>query len=307
LTPKWESWLDRFDFVLNHFRSRTAMHPMWCMAECGLRPELRGVQGCHALYVVHGGLCIDCMSTIKENLLRVMERIERAARKAGRDPNDIKLVAVSKTVEAARIKEAIEAGVSILGENYVQEAQKKFEEIGRPACTEPASRSLAEGRRFCEGRPVSWHFIGHLQSNKAKYAIYLFDMIHSLDSLPLAEELNRRAEQADQVIKVMIEVNLSKEATKFGADEEMVLNLAKRIQSLKHLSLEGLMTMPPYFDSPEMSRPYYIALRELKMRMVQEGIPMTELSMGMSNDFWIAIEEGATYVRVGTGIFGARK
>ena len=132
-------------------------------------------------------------------------------------------------------------------------------------------------------------------------------MIHSLDSLPLAEELNRRAEQADQVIKVMIEVNLSKEATKFGADEEMVLNFAKRIQSLKHLSLEGLMTMPPYFDSPEMSRPYYIALRELKMRMVQEGIPMTELSMGMSNDFWIAIEEGATYVRVGTGIFGARK
>jgi hypothetical protein len=210
-------------------------------------------------------------------------------------------------VEAARIKEAIEAGVSILGENYVQEAQKKIEEIGRPACAEPASRSLAEGRRFGEGKPVSWHFIGHLQSNKAKYAIYLFDMIHSLDSLPLAEELNRRAEQADQVIKVMIEVNLSKEATKFGADEEMVLNLAKRIQSLKHLSLEGLMTMPPYFDSPEMSRPYYIALRELKTRMVQEGIPMTELSMGMSSDFWIAIEEGATYVRVGTGIFGARK
>jgi pyridoxal phosphate enzyme (YggS family) len=154
---------------------------------------------------------------------------------------------------------------------------------------------------------VSWHFIGHLQSNKAKYAIHLFDMIHSLDSLPLAEELNRRADQADQVIKVMIEVNLSKEATKFGADEEMVLNLAKRIQSLKHLSLEGLMTMPPYFDSPEMSRPYYIALRELKVRMAQEGIPMKELSMGMSNDFWIAIEEGATYVRVGTAIFGARK
>jgi pyridoxal phosphate enzyme (YggS family) len=247
------------------------------------------------------------MSTIKQNLLRVTERMEKAAREAGRDPNDIKLVAVSKTVEAARIKEAIEAGVSILGENYVQEAQKKIEEIGRRAWTEPASRSLAEGRRFGEGRPVSWHFIGHLQSNKAKYAIYLFDMIHSLDSLPLAEELNRRAEQADQVIKVMIEVNLSKEATKFGADEEMVLNLAKRIQSLKHLSLEGLMTMPPYFDSPEMSRPYYIALRELKMKMVQEGIPMTELSMGMSSDFWIAIEEGATYVRVGTGIFGARK
>jgi len=215
-----------------------------------------------------------------------MERIERAARKVGRDPNEIKLVAVSKTVEAARIKEAIEAGASILGENYVQEAQKKIEEIGHP---------------------VSWHFIGHLQSNKAKYAIRLFDMIHSLDSIPLAEELNRRAEQADRIIKVMVEVNLSKEATKFGTDEEAVLNLAKRIHHLNHLSLEGLMTMPPYFDSPEMSRPYYTALRELKERMVKEGVSVKELSMGMSNDFETAIEEGATYVRVGTAIFGARK
>jgi PLP dependent protein len=237
------------------------------------------------------------MSIIKENLLRVKERMEKAARKAGRDPEEVKLVAVSKTVETARIKEAIEAGVSILGENYVQEAQKKIEEIGQPACT----------KRFGEGRPVSWHFIGHLQSNKAKYAIRLFDVIHSLDSIPLAEELNRRAEQADRVIKVMIEVNLSREATKFGTDEEMVLNLARRIQDLRHLSLEGLMTMPPYFDSPEMGRPYYIALRELKERMVKEGIPMKELSMGMSNDFEIAIEEGATYVRVGTAIFGPRR
>jgi len=237
------------------------------------------------------------MSAIKENLLRVVERIEKAVRKAGRDPNTIKLVAVSKTVEVAQIKEAIEAGVSILGENYIQEAQKKIEEIGRPACTE----------RFGEGRAVSWHFIGHLQSNKAKYAIRLFDMIHSLDSIPLAEELNRKAEQADRVINVMIEVNLSKEATKFGTDEERVLNLGKRIQSLQYLSLEGLMTMPPYFDSPEMSRPYYIALRELKERLAKEGILMKELSMGMSNDFEIAIEEGATYVRVGTAIFGLRK
>jgi pyridoxal phosphate enzyme (YggS family) len=226
------------------------------------------------------------MLTIKENLLRVKESIERAAQKAGRDQREIKLVAVSKTVEVARIKEAIEAGVSILGENYVQEAQKKIEVIGRP---------------------VSWHFIGHLQSNKARYAVRLFDVIHSTDSLPLAEELDRRAEQSGRVIKVMIEVNLSKEATKFGTDEARVLNLAKGIQNLKHLSLEGLMTMPPYFDSPEMSRPYYVALRELKERMTQEGIPMKELSMGMSNDFEVAIEEGATYVRVGTAIFGPRK
>jgi hypothetical protein len=247
------------------------------------------------------------MSEIKENLLKVMERIEGAARRVGRDPREIKLVAVSKTVDAPPIKEAIESGVSILGENYVQEAQKKIEEIGRPACTEPASRSLAEGRRFGEGRPVAWHFIGHLQSNKAKYAVRLFDMIHSLDSLPLAEELNRRAEQAGRAIKVMIEVNLSGEMTKFGTEEESVLNLAKRILDLNRLSLEGLMTMPPYFDLPEMSRPYYIGLREMKERMVKEGIPMRELSMGMSNDFEIAIEEGATYIRVGTAIFGTRR
>ena len=237
------------------------------------------------------------MSQIKENLLRVIERIDNTAQRAGRNSSEIKLVAVSKTVESARIREAIEAGVSILGENYIQEAQKKIEEIGRPACTE----------RFGEGRPVAWHFIGHLQSNKAKYAVRLFDMIHSLDSLPLAEELNRRAKPAGRIIKVMIELNLSRETTKFGADKERLFNLVKGIRDLSNLSLEGLMTMPPYFDSPEMSRPYYIELRGLKEEMVREGIPIKELSMGMSNDFEIAIEEGATYVRVGTAIFGLRK
>jgi pyridoxal phosphate enzyme (YggS family) len=226
------------------------------------------------------------MSAIKENYLRVVERMEGAARRVGRDPRGIKLVAVSKTVDVVRIKEAVEAGVSILGENYVQEAQKKIEEIGRS---------------------VAWHFIGHLQSNKAKYAVRLFDVVHSVDNLGLAEELNRRAEQAGRVLEVMMEVNLSGETTKFGAEEESVLNLAKMIRRLHHLSLEGLMTMPPYFDSPEKSRPYYIGLRELKERMVREGIPMKELSMGMSNDFEIAIEEGATFVRVGTAIFGARQ
>ena len=226
------------------------------------------------------------MSTVKENLLSVLEKIEKAARKAGRDPKEVKLVAVSKTVEVARIREAIEAGVTVLGENYVQEAQKKIEKIGKLA---------------------SWHFIGHLQSNKAKYAVRLFDMIHSVDSIPLAEELNRRADQVGRAMRVMIEVNLSKEAAKFGTDEEHLLNLARRIRETKHLSLEGLMTMPPYFDSPEMSRPYYVALREVKERMAREGIPLEELSMGMSNDFEIAIEEGATFVRVGTAIFGPRK
>lgn len=226
------------------------------------------------------------MSTIKENLLRVTERIEKAARRVGRDPKEIKLVAVSKTVEAARVKEAIEAGASILGENYVQEAQKKIEAIGTP---------------------VAWHFIGHLQSNKAKYAVHLFDMIHSVDSVALAQELNKRAQQADRIMKVLIEVNISGEATKFGTDEALVIGIARGILNFKNLSLEGLMTMPPYFESPEMSRPYYIQLRLLKERMAKEGIPLKELSMGMSNDFEIAIEEGATYVRVGTAIFGERK
>lgn len=215
-----------------------------------------------------------------------MERIEKAAKTVGRNPEEINLVAVSKTVESARIKEAIEAGVSILGENYVQEAQKKIDEIGRT---------------------VSWHFVGHLQSNKAKYAIRLFDMIHSLDSISLAEELNRRVEKEGRTMNAMIEVNLSGEATKFGAEEARVFDIAQRVLNLSHLSLVGLMTMPPYFDSPEMSRPYFIQLRELKEKMIKEGIPLRELSMGMSNDFEIAIEEGATFVRVGTAIFGERK
>lgn len=226
------------------------------------------------------------MSTIGENFSRVKEGVERAAHASGRDPRDIKLVAVSKTVEPARIREAIEAGASILGENYVQEAQKKIEVMGRP---------------------VAWHFIGHLQSNKAKVGVQLFDVIHSLDSVHLAEELNRRAVQADRVLQVLIEVNLAREVSKFGTDEEKLFALARKVTELDHLSLEGLMTMPPYFEVPEESRPYFVELRKWKERMEREGIPIRELSMGMSNDFEIAIEEGATYVRVGTAIFGSRQ
>ena len=212
--------------------------------------------------------------------------MEKRLEGSGRDPREIKLVAVSKTVEVVRIKEAM---------------KQEFLFLARIMCRRRRRRL----RRLA--RPVAWHFIGHLQSNKAKYAVHLFDMIHSLDSLPLAEELNRRAEQAGRVHE-----GDDRGKPLWGDDQiwggrGRVLNLAKRILDLNHLSLEGLMTMPPYFDSPEMSRPYYIGLRELKERMVREGIPMKELSMGMSNDFEIAIEEGATYVRVGTAIFGARK
>jgi len=225
------------------------------------------------------------MPSVKENLAKVTERIERAARRSGRDLREIRLVAVSKTVDPVRIQEAIEAGVLILGENYVQEAQKKIETIGGAA---------------------AWHFIGHLQSNKAKVAVQLFDMIHSLDSIHLAEELNRRATQAARVLPVMLEVNLAREETKFGTDEVKLLNLAKRVGELDHLSLQGLMTMPPFFDIAEQSRPYFIELRKWRERLEKEGILIKELSMGMSNDFEVAIEEGATYVRVGTAIFGPR-
>lgn len=215
--------------------------------------------------------------------------MDQAAIRAGRDPGEIKLVAVSKTVEVARIREAIEAGVTILGENYVQEARRKIEEIGHG---------------------IQWHMIGHLQSNKAKYAVTLFDYIHSIDGISLAREIDRRAAQKGRRVKALVEVNLSGETSKFGIDSEVVMDLIHHVAALKHISIEGLMTMPPYFDEPEKARPYFIKLREFRDRIQKEGIEgarMDELSMGMSGDFEAAIEEGATMIRVGTAIFGERR
>ena len=226
--------------------------------------------------------------TIAENVARVRERMEAAARRAGRDPGKVRLVAVSKTVDAARIRQAIEAGVDLLGENYVQEAQKKIEELGHP---------------------VGWHFIGHLQSNKARAAVRLFKWVHSVDSLRLAEELNRAARQESRVLPVLLQVNLGQEATKFGAQEDEVFRLLEKMAPLPGISVKGLMTMPPYFENPEESRPYFRALREMQEGISRRRIPgalMEELSMGMSNDFEVAVEEGATLVRVGTAIFGSR-
>ena len=214
--------------------------------------------------------------------------MDQAAGRAGRDPGEIKLVAVSKTVESARIEEAIEAGVTILGENYVQEAREKIERIGHG---------------------VQWHMIGLLQKNKAKHAVTLFDYIHSLDGIPLAQEIDRRAAQKGIRVRALVEVNLSGEASKFGIGSEALMDLVRHVALLKHISIEGLMTMPPYFDEPEKARPYFIRLRELRDRIREEGIEgvrMDELSMGMSGDFEAAIEEGATMVRVGTAIFGER-
>lgn len=229
------------------------------------------------------------MSSIRDNLLRVLERMEQAARRAGRDTGEITLIAVSKTVGIAQIREAIEAGVTILGENYVQEAQEKIEQVGHG---------------------IQWHMIGHLQSNKAKYAVTLFDYIHSLDGITLAREIDRRAAQKGKKVRVLVEVNLSGETSKFGIGSDEVMELIHHVSSLEHISVEGLMTMPPYFDEPEKARPYFIRLRDLRDRIQKEeieGVRMDELSMGMSGDFEAAIEEGATMIRVGTAIFGERR
>ncbi len=225
---------------------------------------------------------------LKEKLENIKDRIRKTALTCGRDPNSVHLVAVSKTVPTDRVKEAIDAGVAILGENYVQEAQDKFNVLSM--------------------YPVSWHFIGHLQSNKAKYAVRLFDLIHSVDTLKLARELNKQAKKVNKVQNILIQVNISKEPSKSGADVENVASLIKDISILENLSVKGLMTMPPYFNNPEKVRPYFSALRNLRdhIRKALPGVVLDELSMGMTGDFEVAIAEGATLVRIGTAIFGER-
>ncbi len=225
---------------------------------------------------------------IESNLQKVKERIAQAALRAGRSPDDIQLVAVSKTMSAETVRRAIEAGVSILGENYLQEARKKIEEIGHA---------------------VRWDFIGHLQSNKAKYVVDLFDIIQSVDRLSLAQEINRLALKKGKTVKVLLQVNISGEEAKSGIDPAGAATLVRETLNLSNLSVQGLMTMPPFFDDPEEARPYFVALRELRDTLRKEHgeyIDLKELSMGMSADFEIAIEEGSTIVRVGTAIFGER-
>lgn len=227
-------------------------------------------------------------TTIAANIAVINERIARAAVRAGSDPESIRLMAVSKTVEPERIRMALEAGITLLGENYVQEAREKIPSIGRAA---------------------QWHMIGHLQTNKVKYVVNLFDWVHSVDRPELAQELNKRALQNDRRLNILIEVNVSGEASKSGIAPQQATGLARLISTLPGLSLQGLMTMPPYPDNPEDSRPYFVALRNLRDEIRKAAIPgisMDELSMGMTDDFEIAIEEGATIVRVGRAIFGER-
>lgn len=226
--------------------------------------------------------------TIADNIASIQERISKSALRAGRNPAEIRLVAVSKTVSAESIQEAIAAGVTILGENYMQEARNKIARIEKQ---------------------VEWHFIGHLQSNKAKYAVDLFSMIQSVDRLALAEELGQEANKRGKIVPVLIQVNISGEESKSGIDPQETLQLLERIAALQHLAVQGLMTMPPWFEDPEDARPYFNALRKLRKKLSREKIPgvaLQELSMGMSGDFEVAIEEGATLVRIGTAIFGPR-
>ena len=232
---------------------------------------------------------LHIMSEIEKNIGRIRGTIAEAAAKSGRNVDDVKIMAVTKTIDDERIMEAIACGITIMGENYVQEAKRKIETMGRD---------------------LEWHMIGHLQSNKAKYAIGLFDMIHSVDRFSLAKELDKRARGSGIIIKILIEVNTGGEETKSGVPEEETIDLVRAVSQLDNLSVQGLMTMPPWFDDPEEARPYFVALRELKNRVVDEaieGIEMGELSMGMTDDYRVAVEEGATIVRIGRAIFGKRK
>lgn len=230
------------------------------------------------------------MSSLLENISAVYKRISHAAMRAGRNPGEVKLIAVTKTVSVERIVEAVDAGLRIFGENRVQEAQKKVN---------------SEELRV-KGEEIRWHLIGHLQKNKAKHAVKLFDLIHSVDSIDLAKELNEQATKVGKIQNVLVEVKLSPEATKHGVSKTGLRTLLKALVDMKNLNLRGLMTIPPFFENPVEARPYFKELRKLRDEASAAGFDLPELSMGMSDDFEIAIEEGATMVRVGTAIFGKR-
>lgn len=221
------------------------------------------------------------MIDVAGNLARVRERIGRAAKRAGRAPEEILLVGVSKSVDPERIRSAVAAGLPALGENRVQEAKEKIGLIGRP---------------------VPWHFVGHLQTNKARDALLLFDLIHSVDRLELARELHRRAAAAGRVANVLVQVNLAGEVTKGGFAAEELKGALEVLAGLSGLSVRGLMAIPPPVEEAERGRGWFRRLRELR-----DAAGLEHLSMGMSDDFEVAVEEGATMVRIGTAIFGPRR
>lgn len=226
------------------------------------------------------------MGAAERGLQQVRFRIAAACARARRPVDAVRLVAVSKTVEAARVREVLAAGQTLFGENRVQEAVEKIPEVGEPA---------------------RWHLVGHLQRNKARHAVGLFELIHSVDDLELAREIDKRAAARGLVQAVLVQANLSREATKSGLDEAGVLALLEGMRGLSHLRVDGLMTIPPPADDPERSRPWFVRLRELRDRAAtRTGLDLPELSMGMTDDFEVALEEGATLVRVGRAIFGER-
>jgi pyridoxal phosphate enzyme (YggS family) len=226
------------------------------------------------------------MGTIAENLERVREQIAQATAKAGRAGDEIQLVAITKTHDAEKVREAIEAGQILFGESRVQEARAKIPEL-------PSN--------------LRWHFVGHLQKNKIRHALPLFEMIHSVDSLALAEDINRIAEEEGMHPRVLLEVNVAGEGSKFGFHPEKLRTEMEALLALPRLSIEGLMTIPPIAEEAEASRKYFVDLRELRDALEKDfDLKLQQLSMGMTNDFAIAVEEGATLVRVGTAIFGER-
>jgi hypothetical protein len=211
-----------------------------------------------------------------------------AARRAGRDPDEVELVAVTKTVPVACIREAVEVGVTALGENRVQEASDKI--------------------ALLSSLPIRWHLIGHLQTNKSRPAAELFELIHSLDSVKLAAALDRHGAALQKQVRVLVEVNLGGESSKTGIPEQDLMPLLQDCRQFTHLSIEGLMAIPPYRKNPDDVRPFFRRLRQLRDRAAKAcpDYPLRHLSMGMSHDYEIAIEEGATLVRVGTAIFEER-
>ena len=225
---------------------------------------------------------------IEDNVNRVKQRVEIACKKVGRDSNEVILVAVSKTIPATIVKYAVELGIEHIGENRVQEAEDKFERLGKI---------------------VTWHLVGHLQTNKVKKALQIFDFIHSVDRYHLALEISKRALQLERTIDCLVEVNTSGEASKFGIRPEETLDFIRKISLLPALQVKGLMTIGAFLPDPEDVRPCFKLLREIKDNIDNfdvENVDMKYLSMGMTNDFEVAIEEGANMVRVGRAIFGER-
>jgi pyridoxal phosphate enzyme (YggS family) len=243
--------------------------------------------------------------SIAENIVRIRQRIAKAALRARRQPGDIALMAVSKTMPADRIREAFEAGQRLFGENRVQEFQSKHAELSAASPT-VASAAVCEVFGIERAR---FHLIGHLQSNKAAKAAELFQAVDSVDSLHLAERLDGTAAKLGKTLRILIEINIGGEQAKAGVEpgSAELLRIFEAMPSLSHLELRGLMTVPPFTEDPEGSRPYFRRLRELRDRLaIETRIELPELSMGMSHDFEVAIEEGSTCVRVGTAIFGTR-